>query len=389
LEEIITLIQSKREGDFWDFKEKHHENNASLLHDILCLANSLTKTNKYLIYGISDPAEGCEIIGVNSEDRKSQADMIDFIRSKNFAGDIRPEIELQQFELGDKIIDVLIVFDRPQKPYYLNEDYRDRQKVVKANHIYTRNLDTNTPITSCADLRRIEAMWRERFGLDLQPAQRMVELLRRPEEWEKDFGNKDIAYHKYHPEYQIQFGEPKEFKDVYSYFYINERSFIGHALFKYLTTMLFTLPYISCDEMRIELADPENSCIRCLGQREIWYQYYELDSRNGAFLHFMTNGSFDFNSRMSEAAFIIFNNKEQRKKFEAFIRDNLDKLDAIPEDKLGIMKQNRIEMANEYFIFKPVEMIKIKTLFGQWEQSEAYADITITSTSTSKSIKNT
>ncbi len=35
LNEIIAnLISSKREGDYWDFKEEPHDNNGSLLHDI-------------------------------------------------------------------------------------------------------------------------------------------------------------------------------------------------------------------------------------------------------------------------------------------------------------------------------------------------------------------
>ena len=97
--EIKQLVATKREGQYWDFKEKHHDNKASLLHDILCLANSLHKGNKYLIFGVGDPQAGCEIKGVEQENRKSQTDLIDFLRSKPFAGDIRPEIELRTFEL--------------------------------------------------------------------------------------------------------------------------------------------------------------------------------------------------------------------------------------------------------------------------------------------------
>lgn len=92
--EINRLIKSKREGQYWDFKEKYHDNKASLLHDILCLSNALHKGNKYLILGVSDPATECEIKGVSSDSkRKTQANFIDFLRDKPFAGDIRPEIE--------------------------------------------------------------------------------------------------------------------------------------------------------------------------------------------------------------------------------------------------------------------------------------------------------
>ena len=195
--EIKQLVATKREGQYWDFKEKHHDNKASPLHDILCLANSLYKGNKYLIFGVSDPHTNCEIKGVDQGNRKSQTDLIDFLRSKPFAGDIRPEIELRIIKLEKHEIDVLIIFDRPLKPYYLREDYRDRDKLIKANNIYTRNIDTNTPIDKGADIRMIELMWRERFGLDVQPSDRIVDLLRKPEEWDKDIGNKDYAYHKY------------------------------------------------------------------------------------------------------------------------------------------------------------------------------------------------
>ncbi len=362
---IQDLIESQREGAYWDFKERHHENKAALLHDILCLANTIAKCNKYLIYGVSDPSSGCEIKGVSNESRRTQADLIDFLRSKNFAGDIRPEIELRTMMMAEVEIDVVIVFDHPNKPYYLVEDYRDKDKVVMANHIYCRNSDTNTPITSSADLRRVEAMWRERFGLDLQPAQRIVELLKHPEDWEKDIGNREFAYHKFHPEYQIEFGEVEEFTEVYSYFYINEKSFIGTASFKYLSTTLFSLPYVYCDEMRIELVDPKNASIR-IASREIWYKYYELEGREGAFLYFITNGTYNFRSRMCEAAFIMYRNQEQKHRFESYVKNNHSELDAQSDDGMGKLSKDRIAQAKQHFLFDPVEMTKLKKLFDIW-----------------------
>ncbi|BBB62506.1 DNA-binding protein [Undibacterium sp. KW1] len=369
-QKIQDLVASQREGDYWDFKERHHENKAVLLHDILCLANTITKCNKYLIYGVSDPSSGCEIKGVPSEGRRSQADIIDFLRSKNFAGDIRPEIELRTLIMAGVEIDVVIVFDHPNKPYYLTEDYRDNGKVVEAHHIYCRNSDTNTPITSSADLRRIEAMWRERFGLDLQPAQRMEELLKHPDDWEKDFSNGRFCYHKFYPEYQIEFGEVKAFKDVYSYFYISEKSFIGTAKFRYLSTVLFTLAYVCCDDSRIEFVDPTNASIRTKS-REIWYQYFELNGRDGAFLYFMTKGTYDFHSPMSQAAFILYKSEEQRRLFETYVKENLSALDAQPEDEIGKIRKNRIAQANENFYFDPVEMIKLKNLFDIWSMQKS------------------
>lgn len=67
ISDIEILLTSKREGQYWDFKEMYHENKSELLHDILCLANALHKGNRFLIYGVSDPKSGCQIKGVSND----------------------------------------------------------------------------------------------------------------------------------------------------------------------------------------------------------------------------------------------------------------------------------------------------------------------------------
>jgi hypothetical protein len=56
------LIVSKREGEYWDYKAKPHNNKADLLHDLLCLANSLHKGNRCLIFGAEAPAKGATVV---------------------------------------------------------------------------------------------------------------------------------------------------------------------------------------------------------------------------------------------------------------------------------------------------------------------------------------
>ena len=367
ISDIEILLTSKREGQYWDFKEMYHENNSELLHDILCLANALHKGNRFLVYGVSDPKSGCQIKGVSNDvNRRSQTDLIDFLRSKPFAGDIRPEIELKTIEIENCEIDVLVIFDRPQKPYYLRNNYRDKEKQVRANSIYTKNLDTNTPIDSSADIWFVELMWRERFGLDSEPAERMVNLLRKPGEWDKDIGNKKCAYNKFNPEFQIEFGGTREFTEIFSYFYPNEKSYIGGAKFMYQTTTLFTLPYMFCDEMRIDLAIPENGCVRIAG-RSIWYMYYIMDSRNGAFLNFLTNGNFNFRSRGSDGAFLLYKNLDERMEFEDYIANNTEKLDELAEPSIGSIIKERLESSGVHYVFDPVEMFKVQHLFRWWK----------------------
>lgn len=45
-------------------------------------------------------------------------------------------------------------------PYYLTSDFRDKERVVRANHIYTRVSDVNTDIDKSADKHIVEALWK-------------------------------------------------------------------------------------------------------------------------------------------------------------------------------------------------------------------------------------
>jgi hypothetical protein len=313
---IASLIQSKREGDYWDFKEEPHDNNASLLHDILCLCNSLHAGERYLILGVSDPKDGCQLVGLQpgQANRKEQANLIDFLRSKKFAGDIRPEIELRTILMNNKEIDIIVIFDNPYKPYYLTDDYKDRGKIVYAFHIYGRTNDTNTPLVKSADINSVEKMWRQRFGLQLSPLERMKLLLAKPNEWFKDIGNKSVAYHIQNPEYTVTFSEVESFWEPYTLFYTNEKAFFGKASFRYHTTELFESEYMYCDEMRITLPVPQTQYIQFSDSKH-WFYYYNLKELSGLFLFFLTDGNLDVTSRGSHAPFIIFRNNLQQAEF--------------------------------------------------------------------------
>lgn len=89
-ETIETLIQTGREDDWWDFKECYHEDKASLLHDIICLANNRANKDAYLIFGVQDKT--FNIMGVeNDTNRKNQQNIVDFLSSKSFAGNCAHE----------------------------------------------------------------------------------------------------------------------------------------------------------------------------------------------------------------------------------------------------------------------------------------------------------
>ncbi|WP_337018387.1 ATP-binding protein [Oceanobacillus massiliensis] len=160
LVKIELLIASKREGDFWDFKEKHHSNKADLLHDIICMANNRADKDGYIIFGVSDDYEikGTE----NDENRRNQQGIIDFLKSKKFSGGIRPTIEMKTLDFYDKQVDVLIIKNSTDTPFFILDDYSDKKRKVRANAIYTRTGDVNTDIDKSADINHIEYLWKKR-----------------------------------------------------------------------------------------------------------------------------------------------------------------------------------------------------------------------------------
>lgn len=366
--EILELIATKRESDYWDFKREPHNNKASLLHDILCLSNSLHKGKRYIIFGVTDPKEGTEIKGLTEEqaNRKSQVEIIDFLRKKPFAGDSRPEIELHTIELNKAEIDVLVIFDNPNKPYYLTQDYRDKDKNVKANYIYTRTNDTNTPIDKSADVGVIEKMWRQRFGLDLSPLERMKLLLLQPKKWFKDIGNKPYAYHLEFPEFRIDFSEAHEFSEVFSFFYTNEKSYLGTATFKYHSTTLFELEYMYCDEMRVELAVPKTKFVK-LKDSNNWFYYYNLENLDGIFLQFITNNLTKLHSfRSSVFPFVVFKNEHEKEDFINYIINNEDLLDKIEPDYWAKHAKDEIKIQQKGFVIDPIFIDRITQLYQNW-----------------------
>jgi predicted HTH transcriptional regulator len=50
--EMLKKLIMEGESEYCDFKQEHHENKASLVHDILSLANSQAKSNRFLIFGV-------------------------------------------------------------------------------------------------------------------------------------------------------------------------------------------------------------------------------------------------------------------------------------------------------------------------------------------------
>ncbi|EMJ6201902.1 helix-turn-helix domain-containing protein [Clostridioides difficile] len=158
--EISRYLELKQEGAFWDFKRNWYTESkiADLLHDIICMANNLENRDAYIIIGVDE--ENYELVDVtNDSNRKNTQNIVDFLKDKKFAGEIRPTVLVNQVIIQDVTLDVIVIKNSNKTPFYLKEKYRD----VNPNNIYTRIQDTNTPKYMGADIDKVEYLWKKKI----------------------------------------------------------------------------------------------------------------------------------------------------------------------------------------------------------------------------------
>jgi predicted HTH transcriptional regulator len=108
--EIRRLIETRKEGVYWDFKRQHHTNKSDLLHDILCLANANHDGDRYIIFGVEDGGINFHDLN-NDEIRRTQADLIAFLKDNQgkFAENCYPDIRVEKINIEGNELDILIV----------------------------------------------------------------------------------------------------------------------------------------------------------------------------------------------------------------------------------------------------------------------------------------
>lgn len=166
------------------------------------MANNPTSHDGYIIFGVKD--EDKSICGVEDDpQRKTTQNIVDFLRDKQFHGDLRPRIQVVTLQLDKHDLDVLIVFSSTDVPYVLKKTFQE----LRANHIYTRIADTNTPKDKSADRGIQEKLWRKHFGLDLSPLEKMYLYLDDREGWVKTNGEglQPRYYYSAHPEFVFEY----------------------------------------------------------------------------------------------------------------------------------------------------------------------------------------
>ncbi|WP_233458707.1 RNA-binding domain-containing protein [Celerinatantimonas diazotrophica] len=102
----------------------------------MCLANIIYDCDHFIIFGVSDDYE---ITGLSENDvRYTQADILNFLRTKSFAYHKIPNVKLDSIIVDGKELDVLTIKNEDYKPYFLTRDETKQGTTVRAGTVYSR-----------------------------------------------------------------------------------------------------------------------------------------------------------------------------------------------------------------------------------------------------------
>lgn len=330
-EEILYLISLRQEGEYWDFKKEWHTNKPDLLHDIICMANNPSNHDGLIIIGIDEETDYsiCDI--TNDPNRRKTQDVVSFLRDKKFAGGIRHTVYVQSFSFNKKAIDVIVVNNDRNTPYFLTEQYQG----VFPNNIYARIMDTNTPKNASADINIIEKLWKKRFGIDATALDRALLFLQKPCDWvNSDDGKK---FYKYAPEFTLENIPAEDGRDGYEFYLFNQcdsRPRWYDINIYYHQTLLYSLGGVALDEWRCFTSTPQTDGISLYKDSyhhwDICYKYFIQDSIEYIVHQFYITDDIDeeltSRQRFLECV-LVFNSEFEKSQFKEFVIRNYEKYD--------------------------------------------------------------
>lgn len=325
--EIENLISLKQEGSYWDFKREWYskDKKADLLHDIICMANNLSNRDAYIIIGVDEEKDYAISSVKSAPNRRCTQQLVDFLRDKRFAGGIRPTVSVESICFGESVVDVIVVHDSNSTPFFLTEDY----DTIKANYIYTRVMDSNTPKNRSADLANIEMLWKKRFGLLSTTLERMMMYLKDHDSWDysPDDCNKEKKYYKFSPEFTIEYSLV-ESKKGYQYYLFNqtdiEPRWYDINLY-YHQTKLASLDGISLDGGRYFTTSPRTDGVSLThyNQWDLSFKYFIKDSMEYIVHEFFYHPDGDdatyAHNRFIECV-LVFDSHREKERFKEYIK---------------------------------------------------------------------
>ena len=253
----LEKLLEEDESEYLDFKQKWYEDTGCLILDILCMANSDTQSDRYIVIGYSEKErEFCDI----SENRLNQDNLCNLLSTSNF--NRIPLVKIQTLSIAGNEIDIIVIKKSSNRPYFLLSDkqIRSKNKTIRAGVIYTRNGSVNTPVNQTAPENQIADMWRELFGLILSPIERLNIYIQDYNNWSCNYDDKWklCVWHYIHfPEFTFEYSLPDNIYDYNPKHHANAifANSIGNSYetslrYKYHTTVLKSESLYICDKAR-------------------------------------------------------------------------------------------------------------------------------------------
>jgi Putative DNA-binding domain len=333
-EEILELLETNYESSYWDFKlnwyKKGIDGNVNMIHDIICFSNNLVDRDCYIIIGVSDPNNGqAEVVGVDKDpNRRNTQQVIDLMKEIKFAGELRPDVFVRGIEIKNNILDVIVVKNSINTPYYLKEKYYG----LNQNNIYTRIRDTNTPKNRSADINNVAYLWRKRFGIDKSPLEKINILIEDVFSWITfyDEDGNEGYYNKYHPEYTIKIISEYQWNQIafYSFLMTNSSTEFSKVKIYYHNTTIYTAEYVSLDSARFFTVIPSSLFIQDNSYRTYNFhvKYYlknSLDYKLSKLFEFIKqNEEFISAKERFNQIIILFDSNDEIEYFLNYIKEN-------------------------------------------------------------------
>lgn len=320
---IKNLIESKSEGDYWDFKQEWHKENERLLHDILCFVNTVHDRDCHLIIGVSDIGE---IVGVNEKNRMKQANILDLLSNTAFAGDNIPKVELNTIKIEDKEIDVITIFNSYAVPYYLKSKSK-KYNNIKEGYIYTRVGDKNTPINQNASIHHVEMLWKKRLGLTQPPLMQIANRLENKLEWVQ---NEDAYYNIYKPEFKLveDYEDDYDRGEFYVYSQYNSKYIYKNLKIMYNETILKEFSLVVLDSGRYKTPIPQWGYVgydKYGFNHKFTYKYFledSIDYKLQSFFFDIEDSEEVYAKRRFDKVILYYKNEEEKSEFECYVEAN-------------------------------------------------------------------
>lgn len=330
---IVKLIEMNKEGDYWDFKQKWHNDVETLIYDILCFTNTLHDKNSFLIFGVSDKFE---VLGVeNDENRKSQAMVLDTLDNCEFAGGNKPKVSVETIVIDGKEIDILTIYNTRNTPVYLEKTNKKHNKLT-AGFIYSRFGDKNSSINKNSNYNFIESLWKKRFGLLRSPIEEFKRLLLDKKNWqyvelENDTEYSSYYYHKYKPNFLIKFSHSikADKKEAYSYLMPKTTTYFKRVDFVYNQVILKQISCVILDSGKYQSSIPEKKFFfRHMNSEPLVYRYYMKNSLICNFHKFLVREDSFENLKLNEyfcSIISLFDSELERQMFDQYLNENKER----------------------------------------------------------------